>query len=165
MRCIAVEYAPARLLRVPSVERLHQVTHLRGALAIAEGPATPPCIHLIGGAQRAQAARLLRLLLHESPRRREAVATVGRDRHRLDSEAPQHPVAGPMGPEPADARQARGAARRVADARALDAPTASPPWPRTRRRGSRLMALTTRGLLRDGRRWASAHRPQGTPTS
>src|ERR671925_931859 len=165
MRRIAIEHAPDLLIRVPPMALLHKATHVLGALAVVEGPTAPPGIDLVGGEQREKAMRLLRLLQHEPLGRRKAAPAIGLDRNRLDVEEQQHASAGPMVPDPADSRQDRAAARGVADELALDAPKAHPPFRSTRRKCSRLMALTTRRLMRYSRSLASDHRPHGKPTS
>jgi hypothetical protein len=147
------------------MKRLHQATHLLGALAVVESPAAPPGVHLVGGAQRAEAARLLRLLQPTPRGRREATPAGGCDRDGLDVEAQPHAAAGPRAPDPADSCQERAASRGVADELALNAPKAPPPVRRTRRRWARLIARTTRRVLRSARRVASDHRPHGHPTS
>lgn len=146
------------------MERLHKVTHQRGALAVIEGPAASPHIYLVGREQLEKAASLPRLLQHgrlAAVRRHPPSALTGIGWTSKNSNTPRRGTGRQIQRMHARITRRRGSWRTsLRSTRRRRAP-----FPNTRRRCSRLRARTTRRLMRYSGSLASDHRPNTTPTS
>src|SRR5262249_8965962 len=94
----------------------------------------------------------------------ETRTAVGPDRHHLDIEEQQGGPARPVPPDRPQPPQDRGPLRVGATEFPLDAAKVDPPFWSTRRRCSRLMALTRRRRIAYARSLARDQRPEGRPT-
>lgn len=107
-----------------------------------------PAPHVVKDKQVEQAPRLLSAVECQAASRGVTSPAVGLDRDGLDIEEEQDSRAGELAPDPADSGQDRGPLRVSAAEGALHTTEVKPPFFRTRRRCSRLMALRIRCRMR-----------------
>ena len=141
---ITIQHHPDRLLRVPLTKVLQEATYLNRALV---GIACPPAttgIHCVDHKPIEHPSSPLLTLQDQPLGGSIAPSSLRFHGNRPLSEEQQHAAGWKMAPNQADARQDRPPPGIRADQLAFDTPKPQPPFLSTRRRCSRLIAVTTR---------------------
>jgi len=148
MRRIAIQRDPHRLSRIPSTHALQELLDKRRTLAREEGPVDAAVIDVVEQEQIEPSARLLIPLEYQALGRRVTSAPIRLDRDGLDIEERQEGTAGAVAPPRPQAVQDHPPIGIGVEELAFDAPERVPPFFSTRRRCSRLIALTIRCRMR-----------------
>ncbi len=163
VRRVAVQGDPYRLPGIPPAYSPQEPADVHGPLAREEGPVDQAPVHLVEQEQIEPAAGLLIPRQDQPLSPRGATAAVRLDRNRLDVEEGQEGAAGPVTPprpQPVEDHRPVGIG---ADEFAPNVAETVSLFFSTRRRCSRLIALTTRCRTRYACNLARLQRPYGKP--
>lgn len=159
MRPVLIQGDPDRLIWIPSADLSHKPADIHRTLSRKVGPSDSPVEGIVDHKQIEPAARLLRPRQDQLLFQRVAASTVGFDKDGFDVKKQQHAVPRKMPENQANSTQNRASLRIIADDFAPDSTQMESPFFNTRRRCSRLMALTTRRFSRYWRSFVADHRP------
>jgi hypothetical protein len=143
---VLVQHHPDDPPAVPAAHPPQEPADVRRPLAGEEGPPAAAPVGLVEHEQVELAPRLLAAGQRQASRAGVAPPAVGADGDDFDVEEQQGTAAGQSPPNSPEAPQDRGPLRVGAAQLPLDPPEVDPPFSRSRRRCSRLMALTRRCL-------------------
>ena len=156
---VLVQHHPDRLPGVPAAQPPQESADIRRPFAREEGPPAAAPVELVEQKQVELAPRLLAAGQDQAAGAGVTPTAVGPDRHHLDIEEQQGGPARPVPPDRPQPPQDRGPLRVGAMEFPLDAAKVDPPFWSTRRRCSRLMALTRRRRIAYARSLARDQRP------